>query len=54
MAEIPTNIAEAAEWLRKGRITSLRLTQILLERAHASQDTVAAFITITDDSALRR
>jgi aspartyl-tRNA(Asn)/glutamyl-tRNA(Gln) amidotransferase subunit A len=52
MADVPATISEAAEWLRKGRITSLRLTEILLERAHASQDSVAAFITITDESAL--
>src|ERR1700712_2534739 len=52
MLETPATIAQAAEWLREGRITSVRLTQILLERSHATQASVAAFITITDEAAL--
>jgi aspartyl-tRNA(Asn)/glutamyl-tRNA(Gln) amidotransferase subunit A len=52
MDHLPATIADAAEWLRDGRITSVRLTTALLERAHATQDTVAAFITITDDAAM--
>ncbi|HEY3058853.1 MAG TPA: amidase [Chloroflexota bacterium] len=49
---LPSTISEAAEWLRTGRLSSVRLTQALLERAHATQDTLATFITITDESAL--
>ena len=52
MTDLPLTIAEAAEWLRSGRITSVALTRALLERAHATQDTLAAFITITDEAAL--
>jgi aspartyl-tRNA(Asn)/glutamyl-tRNA(Gln) amidotransferase subunit A len=52
MADIPITIAEAAEWLRAGRITSVALTEALLARSHAAQDTIAAFNTITDDAAL--
>jgi len=52
MHELPATIADAAEWLRSGRTTSVCLTEALLERAHATQDTVAAFITISDDAAI--
>src|SRR6266496_2326786 len=52
MTDVPVTIAEAAEWLRSGRITATALTQALLERAHATQNTVCAFNTITDDAAL--
>src|SRR6266545_3944251 len=52
MPELPLTIAEAAEWLRSGRITSEDLTQAQLARAHASQDTLAAFILIMDEIAL--
>lgn len=52
MSELPTTIDEAAAWLREGRITSVALTEALLTRSHATQDSVAAFITITDDAAL--
>jgi aspartyl-tRNA(Asn)/glutamyl-tRNA(Gln) amidotransferase subunit A len=52
MTELPRTIAEAAEWLRSGRLTSVGLTETLLERAHATQDTLAAFITISDEAAL--
>jgi aspartyl-tRNA(Asn)/glutamyl-tRNA(Gln) amidotransferase subunit A len=52
MDHLPATIADAAEWLRDGRITSVELTEALLERAHATQDTVAAFITLTDDAAM--
>ena len=44
MPELPLTIAEAAEWLRSGRITSVALTEAQLARAHATQDTLAAFI----------
>ncbi len=49
---LPSTIDEAAEWLRSGRVSSVQLTEALLERAHATQDTLAAFIAITDEAAL--
>jgi hypothetical protein len=52
MPDTPATIAEAAEWRRDGRITSVRLTRILLERSYATQDSVTAFITITDEAAV--
>jgi aspartyl-tRNA(Asn)/glutamyl-tRNA(Gln) amidotransferase subunit A len=52
MGELPKSIVEAAAWLREGRTTSVALTETLLARSHAAQDTVAAFITIMDESAL--
>jgi aspartyl-tRNA(Asn)/glutamyl-tRNA(Gln) amidotransferase subunit A len=52
MPDVPITITEAAEWLRAGRITSVALTETLLARSHAAQDTIAAFITITDEPAL--
>src|SRR6186997_776160 len=52
MPELPLTIVEAAEWLRSGKITSVALTEAQLARAHATQDTLAAFITLMDESAL--
>ena len=52
MPELPLTIAEAAEWLRSGRMTSVQLTEAQLTRAHASQDTLSAFIEILDETAL--
>lgn len=52
MSELPLTIAEAGAWLRNGRITALALTEQLLARSHATQDTIAAFNVITDDAAL--
>jgi aspartyl-tRNA(Asn)/glutamyl-tRNA(Gln) amidotransferase subunit A len=52
MDDTPATIAEAGAWLRDGRITSVRLTRLLLDRAHSTQDSVAAFITITDEAAM--
>jgi aspartyl-tRNA(Asn)/glutamyl-tRNA(Gln) amidotransferase subunit A len=52
MVDVPSTIAEAAEWLRAGRITAVALTETLLARSHAAQETLAAFITIMDDAAL--
>jgi aspartyl-tRNA(Asn)/glutamyl-tRNA(Gln) amidotransferase subunit A len=49
---LPSSIAEAGEWLRTGQITSVGLTEELLARSRATQDSIAAFITITDDAAL--
>jgi aspartyl-tRNA(Asn)/glutamyl-tRNA(Gln) amidotransferase subunit A len=52
MSELPKSITEAAAWLRDGRITSIELTKSLLARTYATQDTIGAFITITEESAL--
>ena len=52
MVDVPITITEAAEWLRSGRITAVALTEALLARSHAAQDTIAAFIAITDEAAL--
>ncbi len=51
MTKIPTTIAEAADWLRAGRITSVALTEAMLARAHAAQEALGAFVVITDDTA---
>jgi aspartyl-tRNA(Asn)/glutamyl-tRNA(Gln) amidotransferase subunit A len=51
MTVLPQTVVEAGEWLRDGRTTSLELTDALLSRASATQDTLAAFITIADESA---
>ncbi len=52
MAPLPSTIVEAGEALRSGGLSSVALTQELLSRAKATQDTVAAFITITEVAAL--
>jgi aspartyl-tRNA(Asn)/glutamyl-tRNA(Gln) amidotransferase subunit A len=49
---LPSSIAEAGAWLRTGRTSSVRLTQDLLARSKAAQDTIAAFIVFTEDAAL--
>src|SRR5215472_1330940 len=51
-AELPPTIDEAGASLRRRQLTSVDLTRQLLSRIHASQDTIAAFITITDEAAL--
>src|SRR5579871_4586046 len=52
MSNLPRTIAEAGAWLRDGRITSTELTEGLLDRAEAAQESLGAFITIARDSAL--
>jgi aspartyl-tRNA(Asn)/glutamyl-tRNA(Gln) amidotransferase subunit A len=52
MTELPRTITDAAEWLRTNRITSVELTETLLARCHAAQDSLGAFIAITDSVAL--
>ena len=52
MTNLPQTIAEAADWLRSGRISSLELTKTQLAHCHDSQDSVAAFITICDEAAI--
>ena len=49
----PSTITERGEWLRSGRGSSVELTRELLARAQATQDTVGAFMTITEESALQ-
>src|ERR1700736_3456234 len=52
MTALPRTITEASQWLRDGRITSLDLTEALLVKAEAAQDSLAAFITIAREPAL--
>ena len=52
MIDVPSTITEAAERLRTGRITATALTEALLARSHATQESLAAFVTITDEAAL--
>jgi aspartyl-tRNA(Asn)/glutamyl-tRNA(Gln) amidotransferase subunit A len=51
MSEVPETIAEAAIWLRSGRVTAASLVESFLARIAATQDTVAAFITVTAETA---
>src|SRR5690348_630479 len=50
--ELPSTIASAAEALHARRLSSVELTRALLERAHAAQDTIGAFVTFTEEQAL--
>ena len=50
--DLPTTISDTAGWLRARRISSVELTQALLERAQATQESVGAFMTFTEASAL--
>src|SRR3984893_5674583 len=50
--DIPPTIVAAGAALRSGQVSSVALTQELLARARATQDTVAAFIVITEEPAL--
>src|SRR5215471_310124 len=49
---LPSTIAEAADWLHGGRLSSVELTRRLLSDAQAAQDSVGAFVTFTEESAL--
>src|SRR5438309_5091124 len=53
MPELPLTIAQAADWVRRGSISSVALTTALLERSQASQASLAAFNHIADAAALR-
>src|SRR4051794_14940296 len=46
MNDLPRTIVEAGEWLRDHRITCTELTEGLLDRAEAAQESLGAFITI--------
>ena len=52
MNDLPRTIAATADALRAGRISSLELTTALLDRIHASQDTIGAFIHVGGERAL--
>jgi aspartyl-tRNA(Asn)/glutamyl-tRNA(Gln) amidotransferase subunit A len=52
VAAYPATIVETGEALRNGRVSAVALTQELLTRAKATQDTIAAFITVTEETAL--
>jgi len=51
MADHPKTIAEAAAALRRRELSSSELTDALLTRTEAAQDTIGAFIAITAESA---
>ena len=51
MTELPQTIAEAGRWLRGRRITSAALTEALLDRARAAQETLGAFNAIAAEPA---
>src|SRR5438552_9975448 len=50
--DLPANIVEAGELLRGRRASSLELTHELLARAKTSQETIGAFVTFSEESAL--
>ena len=52
MSELPRTIAAAAEAFRNGTLTAVSLTETLLARAHAANDTLGAFIHFADETAL--
>jgi len=52
VSELPRTIATAAEALRDGRLSAVSLTEALLARAHAANDTLGAFIHLADETAL--
>ncbi|MEI7926284.1 MAG: amidase [Chloroflexota bacterium] len=50
--DIPLTIKDAAAGLRSGAFTSTELTKALLDKAHALNPTLGAFITFTDETAM--
>lgn len=50
--EVPLTIQDAAAALRDGSITSVELTETMLGRIEATQDTLGAFVTVMSESAL--
>jgi aspartyl-tRNA(Asn)/glutamyl-tRNA(Gln) amidotransferase subunit A len=52
MADFPQTIAEASAALASGRVTSVELTTESLRRIAATQDTLGAFVTVLDETAL--
>lgn len=51
-SSLPQTIADAAAQLRSGEISAVELTRATLERCHASQESIASFITICDETSL--
>jgi aspartyl-tRNA(Asn)/glutamyl-tRNA(Gln) amidotransferase subunit A len=51
-SQMPQTIQEAAAALRAGDVSSVALTEASLARVHDLNDTVGAFILVTDDIAL--
>ena len=43
---------EVARLIKKGQITSVEVTQLAIDRANATQETLNAFITICEDQAI--
>ncbi len=55
MADLTTlSIREAGELLKKGEITSAKLTKAYLDRIQALNDTLHAYLTVTADIALKQ
>src|SRR3569833_893727 len=52
MPEIPLTIKDAAAALRRGQLTSVQLTEALLERLEHLNPKLGAIINISDESAL--
>ena len=52
LSELPRTIAAAAEALRDGALSAVRLTETLPARAHGANDALGAFIQIADETAL--
>ena len=48
-----TPAAELARLIREQKLSPVELTRAVLARAHASQDTLNAFITIADEQAMQ-
>jgi aspartyl-tRNA(Asn)/glutamyl-tRNA(Gln) amidotransferase subunit A len=52
MGVLPRNIVEAGQQLRSGQLTCTELTEGLLARAEANQESLGAFVTIAREPAL--
>ncbi len=52
MGVLPRNIVEAGQQLRSGQLTCAELTEGLLARAEANQESLGAFVTIAREPAL--
>ena len=48
------SVAQQAAWLRKGQVTSRRLTEIYLKRIHEHGGTLECFVTVTAELALEQ
>lgn len=50
--EVPLTIADAAAALRDGSVSSVEMTETMLERIEQTQDVLGAFVTVMTDSAM--